>query len=181
MTMLITHNYELKYSETKGMYYLCLNETVLYCPHCGQQLVYRDSRSRIWRHCNEATDRILIHRMLCGTCNRLHTVLPDVLVPHKHYGASEIETVLGSEVRSDEVSDSTAASWLQWIKGNMSQIEGVLQSLKLESEDKLPELRGDKNLFTHLKTIVRNWLSVVSRLVINGGFAFLPVSQCCHT
>ena len=179
--MLITNNYELKYSETKEMYYLCLNETDLYCPHCGEQLVYRDSRLRIWRHCNEPTDRILIHRMLCRICNRLHTVLPDVLVPHKHYGASEIEVILESEVRSDEVNDSTVARWKRWIQGNEAQIEGVLQSLKLKTEDKPPELRSNENLFINLKTIFRNWLSVVSRLVINGGFTFLPVSQCCHT
>ena len=179
--MLITNNYELKYSETEELYYLCLNTTDLYCPHCGEQLVYRDSRLRIWRHCNEPTDRILIHRMLCRICNRLHTVLPDVLVPHKHYGASEIEAVLESEVRSDEVSDSTVARWWRWIQGNEAQIEGVLQSLKLKAEDNPPELRSNENLFINLKTIVRNWLSVVSRLVVNGGFAFLPVSQCCHT
>jgi hypothetical protein len=179
--MLITHNYNLKYSGAEGIYYLCIKETSLYCPHCGQELIYRDSRLRIWRHCDKPADRILIHRMLCRTCHRLHTVLPDVLVPHKHYGASEIETVLESEVRNDEVSDSTAARWRIWFNGNKAQIEGVLQSLKLESEDKLPELRSNESLFFHLNTIFHNWLSVVSRLVINGGFAFLPVSQCCHT
>lgn len=176
--MLITNNYELIYNETKGIYYLCINETSLYCPDCGQEIVYRDSRQRIWDHCNEPTDWILIHRMFCRTCNRLHTVLPDVLVPHKHYGASEIETVLESEVRSDEVSDSTVARWRQWIKGNTVQIEGVLQSLKLETEDKLPGLRNNENLSGRLKTITRNWLSVVSRLVVNGGFEFLPDSKC---
>jgi hypothetical protein len=119
--------------------------------------------------------------MFCRTCNKLHTVLPDVLVPHKHYGAAEIETVLESEVRSDEVSDSTATHWRQWVKGNEAQIEGVLQSLKLKSDDKLPELRSNESLFSQLKTISRNWLSVLSRLVINGGFEFLPVLQCCHT
>jgi hypothetical protein len=179
--MLITHNYELKYSRMEGIYYLCINETRLRCPHCGQELIYRDSRLRIWRHCNEPADRILIHRMFCRICNRLHTVLPDVLVPHKHYGAPEIETVLESEVRNDEVSDSTTVRWQQWIKGNEVQIEGVLQSLKLNAEDKLPELRSSEHLFIHLKTVFRYWLSVVSRLVINSGFAFLPVSQCCHT
>lgn len=178
--MLITHNYELIYNEAKGMYYLSINEK-LYCPFCGKELIYRDSRGRIWCHCNGPADKIMIHRMFCDTCNKLHTVLPDVLVPHKHYGASEIETVLESKERSDEVSDSTVARWRQWLRGNETQIEGVLQSLKLEAEDKLPELRSKENLFAQLKTIAQNWLSVVSRLVINGGFCFLPVSQCCHT
>lgn len=179
--MLIINNYELKYNETKIVYFFCINEERLYCPYCGQELFYRDSRLRIWRHCNKPADRILIHRMLCRTCNKLHTVLPDVLVPHKHYGASEIETVLESEVRIDEVSDSTAARWQKWIEGNEAQIEGVLQSLKLDTEDMLPELRSNESLIARLKTIVRNWLSVVSRLVINSGSKFLPDSQCCHT
>lgn len=179
--MLITHNYELIYNEAKGMYYLRIDETRLNCPHCGHELTYRDSRARIWCHCNEPAERILIHRMFCNVCKRLHTVLPDVLVPHKHYGAPEIESVLESDVRSDEVSDSTAARWRQWIRGNKAQIEGVLQSLKVEDEDKLPELRSKENLFVRLKAVVGNWLPVVSRLVINSGFSFLPVSQCCHT
>ncbi len=119
--------------------------------------------------------------MLCRACEKLHAILPDVLVPHKHYGAAEIETVLESKIRRDEVSDSTVARWRRWIKGNEAQIEGVLQSVKLEAEDNLPELRSNESLFSQLKTIVRNWLSVVSRLVINAGFTFLPVSQCCHT
>jgi hypothetical protein len=119
--------------------------------------------------------------MLCRACDKLHTILPDVLVPHKHYGAAEIETVLESRVRRDEVSDSTVARWRRWIRGNEAQIEGVLQSVKLEALDILPELRSNESLFTQLKTTVRNWLSVISRLVINAGFAFLPVSQCCHT
>lgn len=178
--MLIINNYELKYNKTNMLYYCSINATKLYCPNCGMELIYRDSRLRIWRHCNKPTDRIMIHRMLCPTCKKLHTVLPDVLVPHKHYGASEIEAVLESKVRSDEVSDSTAVRWNQWIKGNKIQIEGVLKFLKLDNEDILPELRNNENLFNLLKTIVRNWLSVVSRLVINSGFKFLPVSQCCH-
>lgn len=63
-------------------------------PTCSQTLVHRDYRNRIYKNSGGHVFRLTIERLQCPKCRRLHTVLPDFLVPFKHYGAVPIESVL---------------------------------------------------------------------------------------
>ena len=72
--------------------------------------------------------------MLCKACDTLHLELPDVLVPHKHYGSEVIENVVDGVSTSDDLTtedypcEKTMERWKDWIAVNTPQIDGHLRS-----------------------------------------------------
>lgn len=65
-----------------------------FCPQCGMQLTYRDSRKRIKKEEGGNNRFLIIRRLRCDQCHRLHNELPDCVVPHKHYSTDVISGVL---------------------------------------------------------------------------------------
>lgn len=62
------------------------------CPKCGGQLKYYDSVKRIVRTKRRVTKNVIIRRLKCVKCKRLHRELPSFLLPYKQY---EMEVILG--------------------------------------------------------------------------------------
>ncbi|WP_143826216.1 DUF6431 domain-containing protein [Scatolibacter rhodanostii] len=64
------------------------------CSSCGGKLRVRDSRHR--RVINAAGEVTFyrLRRFKCQSCARIHTELPDCIVPYKHYAADVIESEL---------------------------------------------------------------------------------------
>ena len=87
--------------ENKDFFIVVSNESV-YCTICKGVLEYRDSRKRIWKVYGGRANHICADRMYCELCHRLHTILPDILTPHKHYGKEVIENVLDDACTSEE-------------------------------------------------------------------------------
>lgn len=71
------------------------------CPDCDTPLKYRDSRLRIMRRYGGKKCRVLIHRMYCPKCHKLHNELPAQLTPYKHYETSVIKEILDGVVDKD--------------------------------------------------------------------------------
>ena len=120
--MIIVSDYEL--SRNKDNHISCLShEKHARCPDYSSELHYRDSRERIWRTYRGKTLHILIRRLQCPRCHRLHNELPNILVPHKHYGAEVIENVVDEVVTPDDEDTedypcaATMERWKEWISG----------------------------------------------------------------
>ena len=50
------------------------------CPCCGESMNYRDSRKRIRRKEGGCIEHLLVRRLWCPKCRKLHVELPDCLV-----------------------------------------------------------------------------------------------------
>ena len=121
-----------------------------------------------------------MRRLLCKHCDRLHTELPDVLVPQKHYGTEVIENVVDGVSTPDDVStedypcEKTMARWKEWIAANQSQIDGTLKSVGTKFLDMhISLLASTDSLLTKLRDKGAGWLGVICRIIYNSGGSLL--------
>jgi hypothetical protein len=80
-----------------------------------------------------------VDRFLCTACGKTFTLLPDFLLPFKHYTAAEIEGVLrhllGGGIFSEAPSfceESTLRRWRREFSGKLQQWAGSLESKLLQ-------------------------------------------------
>jgi hypothetical protein len=85
------------------------------------------------RGIKETGDRITITMVWCRKCRKWHALLPDFLLPRKHYSGNEIESVIidgGTMSVSQidtEASESTVRRWLNQIGERIKQAVGKLK------------------------------------------------------
>lgn len=156
------------------------NETSSVCPVCGGLLDYRDSRSRIMKASGGISSWILIRRLKCGGCRKLHNELPDILTPYKHYASEIIEDVADGAVTADDLAtedypcEATMERWKGWIDRNILRIDGMLKSVGYRLLDFSEQLlKSGISLLMELREAGAGWLGTVLRLIYNSG-GFLP-------
>ena len=70
---------------------------------------------------NSEVHYIIVRRMKCTSCNKLHTELPDCLAPYKQYAAEIIENEIDGIVCEDDICtedrpcDKTVNRWNHWL------------------------------------------------------------------
>ena len=67
------------------------------CPLCAGILSYRDSRLRPCKNLYGEITPYQLRRLRCSPCEILHTEIPDVIQPYKHYDSKTIQSVLSDE------------------------------------------------------------------------------------
>lgn len=82
----------------------------IYCPKCNALMSGYDTKPRkaINKFGNTITYRL--ERMYCPVCKSVHLLLPDFLVPKKHYTKSVIEAAL-YDFSDCPAEDSTIRRW----------------------------------------------------------------------
>lgn len=76
--------------------------------------------------------RLIIRRLKCTGCGKIHHELPDCVVPYKRYDAGTIESVLrdsGTKLPDYPCESSTAKRLKCWFFLLHDYLEGVLRSL----------------------------------------------------
>ena len=153
------------------------------CPCCHRKLHTHNYKSRIDRSYNGSTRFIEICRYQCSSCQRMHSGLPDFLVPYKHYEVEVIENAVddviepGAPEADNYPCTGAFKNWKKWVAGNTDQIDGSLKSIG----SKLDELGTDllessDSLLTKLRND-SDWLSTVCRVIYNSAMALKPVSR----
>ena len=82
------------------------------CPCCNGPLEVIGSRQR--KYINGLGEQIIliIRRLCCDNCKRVHHELPDILVPYKRYGSESIEAVItGDTALTVTADESTINRW----------------------------------------------------------------------
>jgi hypothetical protein len=70
---------------------------ISHCPTCQTILTVRGTRERKIRKREDEKQILIIRRLYCNKCDRLHHELPDCIVPYKRYGAEAIESIINGE------------------------------------------------------------------------------------
>ena len=91
--MVRVKDYVLKYDK-KGRLYCDTGDVQQYCPLCGGRLIYRDRKRRVQKNYGGECEYLLVRRLRCVQCKRLHIELPDYLYPYKHYTSDMISMVV---------------------------------------------------------------------------------------
>jgi hypothetical protein len=146
----------------------------MFCPECGGELSYRDCRYRISKDYSGEKKWLVIRRLKCSSCNRLHNELPDYLTPYKHYKTEVIENVLDGvstpydESTEDYPCESTMKRWNIWLEYNRFKIEGVMRGRSYAIRGCARELFDTSiSWLKDLKKHGTGWLGIVTGLIYN--------------
>jgi len=132
-------------------------EAELSCPCCGGALKYRDRRQRKARNESGAWVIYRLRRLRCQDCGKLHTELPDFLLPYKRYCRAVFEAVLSGERADIPLELRTHGKFRAWYR----RLQASFSSWK-ERMTKRGELH-----FPRRQTF--NLLDMVIHLVQGGG------------
>ena len=164
---------------------ICKSEEEPVCPICQNKLKFRDWRRRISLKEGREVTWIMIRRLYCRKCRRLHNELPDILSPYKHYDAETIEGVVDGIVLPDDRGsetypcEATMNRWKQWITHNTSFIEGFLRLIGYSIMELGKEylMTGEKifdSLRKRLPPERKSWLGYINRIIYNSGASLEP-------
>lgn len=130
------------------------------------------SRKRVWYQSSGERATLIIRRLYCEACARIHHELPDLLVPYKRYDAESIEGSLSEPKRTDIAADeSTLSRWKTWFLAFAVYAAGALQSISLRFH--LPVASSSTRSCSALQSLGRfvgdipGWLSRVVRPIAN--------------
>lgn len=101
------------------------------CPCCGERLAVIGSRQRkVVSECGDSR-LLIIRRLRCSQCRKIHHELPDCVVPYKRYESECIEQVVSESVEPPSVAadDSTLRRWRSWFKKQSTYLLGCLTSI----------------------------------------------------
>lgn len=114
-------------------------------------------------------------------CRKIHRMLPDFLVPFKHYAeeviSKAVNDMLDLNTTDDAPSPVTIQRWKRWIRLNATDIDGHLKSIGYRVLDYTMELL--KSSVSLLKELMRSlptsWLKPIIRIIYNSGAFLIPV------
>lgn len=144
------------------------------CPCCGNDLKVIGSRKRKTKETGEETKILIIRRLRCENCKRIHHELPDCLVPYKRYASSNIEQVLSDaqsppDLAADEV---TLYRLKRWFHGIFPYLLGSLRSIAIRlNQDPVKEPSVlSQSVHQRIGHYVGNepgWLARIVRAIVN--------------
>jgi hypothetical protein len=99
-------------------------------------------RERHYKNENNNKETIVIRRLCCNGCKKIHHELPDILIPYKRHCRETIEKILSEnrkEVEEVECDESTVQKIKAWWSSMQLYFSSVMQSLSEKLEMKFTE------------------------------------------
>ena len=172
--MVIVTNYELIENPQTGFLNVRCAELIP-CPCCGNDLKVVGSRRRKFKTaCQEKI--LIIRRLRCLGCSRIHHELPDCLVPYKRYAAEDIEQVLtGAQPAELVADDSTLYRLKKWFNDRLVYLLGGLRSIAIRlGQDPVQEPSVlSQSVHQRIGHYVGNepgWLARIVRAIVNANW-----------
>ena len=114
--------------------------------HCEKCLQPMKRHSKYSRGIKETGEKIAITVVWCKACENWQAMLPDFLLPQKHYSGNEIESVLidSADIPVEEIeteaSASTVRRWILQLSERMKRAIGILKYLYAKMGKAISEL-----------------------------------------
>jgi len=126
--MIIINNYQLEEIEDK-VFYVRSNETNN-CPVCEKLVYVQGVRRRKYITDSGDYHTLIIRRLRCRGCNKIHHELPDKVIPYKRHCSDTIENIIAGEVSGLPCEESTVRRINNWWAACLLYFENVLVSLR---------------------------------------------------
>ena len=172
--MVIITDYELVVNLNGEI--ICQSHEVAICPHCQSVLKHRDCRLGVMKLEGGEKNWILINRLCCSKCHKLHNELPDCLVPYKHYASEIIEGVLDDTITSadeeteDYPCEMSMIRWKKWLDINRDFIEGCIRNIGFRIFDEnISFLKAAENRIDLIRSTGKYWLRTILKVIYNSG------------
>ena len=109
--MIVVNSYRL---ENRAVFLFVVAHESSYCPVCQTMLMQRGTRRRVLYKSDSEKQILIIRRLHCGVCKRIHHELPECIVPYKRYGALPIELIVTDADEKKICSDNAARRIRKW-------------------------------------------------------------------
>jgi hypothetical protein len=147
------------------------SEEVIPCPCCQGRLGVAGSRRRGYIKGSGETIKLIIRRMRCKSCQRIHHELPNILVPYKRYEAASIEEIATTEqpaVGADESTLRRIRAWfLVWSAYADRCLAAIARRFGLPVEEQSNPLQSSLHNMGHLGNHPNGWLGQIVRPIVN--------------
>jgi len=168
--MISIAKYRLILDKDSSNRYYVRPEEISICPICSNpELKVIGSRKRGVLKGDGAAIILIIRRLRCLDCKRIHHELPDILVPYKRYSSGVIEAIVND--KSDEISceDSSIYRIKRWFQEVSGYIAGCLGAVTAQHGLELV-VTGTSLVAQRIKAYVgeeASWLARAVRTVVN--------------
>jgi hypothetical protein len=127
--------------------------------------------------------RFFVRRFRCQACKKLHTELPAIIQPYRHYSSGAIQSVLdGGEEGSTCVADnSTIHRWKTEFANAEPDINQRLASVQAQMSDETVPVVNSVHILDKIRTEIKHWLAFVMELLINNGHKICTRFAFCQS
>ena len=101
-----------------------------HCPICQGHLNGFGWRQRIVIQTDGSKKVLLIHRLQCAQCEKIHHLLPDILIPYKRHCAETVLNIIDGNLKDVICDDSTIHRIRAWWNALSVYFMGIIGSLK---------------------------------------------------
>ena len=134
------------------------------------------SRKRGYIDVEDNNMTLVIRRLKCKRCGKIHHELPDILVPYKRHGSETIEEIIDEKTDTVCCEESTIRRIKHWFDERVRYFEGCLASIAVQhgatpTVGAIALLREMRENSGWLKSLVR--IVVNSNLWVHTRSAFL--------
>jgi hypothetical protein len=169
--MVIVSSFKLDYNCLSGIFTVISRNESICCPLCDGGLVYRDSKLRKLKNLLGEISHFLLRRLHCTECEKLHTELPAIIQPYRHYDSDAIQSVLddsedGAACAAD---NSTIRRWKTEFAEAKPDMNQRLASVYAQMLDEKVSIANTVNILYRIKIKTKHWLAYVMELLINSG------------
>lgn len=144
------------------------------CPCCGEKLQVIGSRKRTLMSENGEDRLLVVRRLRCTQCQKIHHELPDCVVPFKRYESVCIEQGVSESTSSSTVAtdDATLHRWKNWFQEQSTYWLGALRSIAIRfHQDPVEKLSGPSqsahHRIGHYVGEAPGWLARIVRPIVN--------------
>lgn len=149
-----------------------ISEEESICPVCGSaKLKIIGSRKRTVLQGDGEKIILIIRRLCCQGCSRIHHELPDMLVPYKRYAVAVIEAVIDDTASTVCCENSSIVRIKRWFAESADYLVGALTAIAARFGLTVKPAGGPA--CRRLKDLVGEapgWLARVVRPVVNANF-----------
>lgn len=143
-------------------------------PCCGEELRVIGSRKRKIVSGGGDHRLLVIRRMRCSQCRKIHHELPECIVPYKRYESECLEQVVSKSETASTVAadDATLRRWKDWFQEQSTYLLGALRSIVIRfhqnpvEKSSVPSQSAHQD-FGHYVGDAPGWLARIVRPVVN--------------
>jgi len=147
------------------------SEEVIPCPCCHGLLGVIGSRARGYIQGSGEKVILIIRRLRCKECRKIHHELPNILVHYKRYDAASIEEVVTDQSPAVAADESTLYRLRTWFAGWADYTVGCLVAIalrvRLSVEEVSSSLQSPLERIGHYVGRETGWLGRTVRPIAN--------------
>jgi hypothetical protein len=113
----------------ENIFRVCSSELSI-CPICASNVIVIGTRERTYIWSYGERHHLIIRRLRCIDCKKIHHELPDLLIPYKRHCAETFEKIVAGDHDGIPCEESTVRRLRSWWESFTQYFESIIISLR---------------------------------------------------